>query len=168
MRANELRIGDWVNISGIPSQIELLPAQHLHEVEPMPLTRDILASSGFRYDTDAYDNEKWRLPKDCKSQGLVVRSKYHTYEVNCSGLYKKLDYVHELQHLLWAFDINDVNIVIPPEGAVIPTPESAEYTYIIDGYVIKDICRKAAERKLEKAEQECLYKGIPVPFRKLE
>ena len=118
MEAKELMIGDWVWYDGQPYQIrrlgifgenrdgESFPAVCVgkpigigliverNEIEPIPLTPEILEKNGF-----AFNN----LPiEQCWQQyGLHLYLSGHGYAINCGeNVSLRIDYVHQLQHAL--------------------------------------------------------------------
>lgn len=118
MKANELMIGDWVNYKGKINRIALadfgIDEAHMYwisEVEPIPLTKEILEKNGFvsnkhvyPYPYYEYINEKDKLKigfafpqgnrTSYKEPWVYIDSKYVFIE------HLPCIYVHELQHAL--------------------------------------------------------------------
>lgn len=114
MNINELKAGDWVLFNLVPVKIvevhntlgELTVADvstvfntPVSEVDPIPLNESILKENEFAYEPDTeggYYWVKWNcLYLDTNKDGSFQ------YEQ------KKIDSVHELQHILWALGLNE-------------------------------------------------------------
>ena len=110
MKANELMIGDWV-IGGSeePFKIGIIDPDFLHwnEVQPIPLTPEILEKNGFEKALQLSDIE----PFDTDEEG----NKYYSYNKTLWGWWQpdnifcipdnglgwlNIKYVHELKHAL--------------------------------------------------------------------
>ncbi len=88
-------------------------------IDPIPLTPEILKKNGFKEDvvgnyyTKPLDNEAHPLARylavEWKSDSWVVFIKYYTLH-DCA-LLRKIQHVHELQHILWALG-EDANLKI--------------------------------------------------------
>ena len=104
MKANELMIGDWViGCSGEPFKIGIIDPDFLYwnEVQPIPLTPEILEKNGFEY-----------KEKELGLYGVTTAPHYVRddvpFEVFCDGepfaiWFKEpvnIKFVHELQHAL--------------------------------------------------------------------
>lgn len=123
MKATDLKIGDWVEYFG-PVQIAELnmflwsgwAEDHnfitnidYKDTKPIPLVKDILLKNGFReYSTDKYCNgtillhyyhlgNSWEVFIPCPSETDNDNLAY----ISC------IKYVHELQHILWVFKVED-------------------------------------------------------------
>ncbi len=123
MKANELMIGDWVfnTPNGKPEQVQeihermvMLAYNDLYEydeIEPVPLTAEILEQNGF-VTKDKPDN--WTGYRSYKysggSTGIVFRLYHDTGKYKWSGkceislnalpYWIRFEYLHELQHIL--------------------------------------------------------------------
>ena len=121
MKATDLMLGDWVYLSEVgkyPMQITLLDEDGCYlnfvdnegdpfegdfgenGVQPVPLTKEILLANGFTKFVDGYrrtfynyvvDNNLMLDISDWEDEGLKVA---------VGGKFRKLKYVHELQHIL--------------------------------------------------------------------
>ena len=92
MKANELMIGDWViGCSGEPFKIGIVDPDFLYwnEIQPIPLTPEILEKNGFICDGWSW----WYL------DFRIVLSTSKGVSVVC-GRQKRFEFVHELQHAL--------------------------------------------------------------------
>ena len=88
-------------------------------IDPIPLTPEILKKNGLKeevvdnYYTKPLDNEthplKRYLSVERKSDNWVVFIKYYT--LHDYALLRKIQHVHELQHILWALG-EDANLKI--------------------------------------------------------
>ncbi len=95
MKAEDLMIGDWVvGGSEEPFKIGIIDPDFLHwnEIQPIPLTPEILEKNGF---SENYREEDLSYAQSC---GDVIG--IHIYGTN--GLMEEMyfKYVHELQHAL--------------------------------------------------------------------
>ncbi len=117
MKATELKLGDWVDYKGEAAQIHefledvvwllngSVPAL-MEDIEPLPLTPEILEKNGWRKDLDA---PLWTL--DCL--GLYWYAAGEHYELCIirgyiqAIVHIEVRDVHELQHLLWALGVDD-------------------------------------------------------------
>lgn len=118
MKANELMTGDWVLIKRTPSyeypykicsinnysilgegytdwiEVEADEEIKLEDIEPIPLTAEILEKNGWKY------NE---LPfiQGWEQFGLLLYAGGEGYRINCgNNVAMRIDAVHELQHAL--------------------------------------------------------------------
>ena len=93
MKANELMIGDWVNHKGIynyiaPADFDYNHRKWIEEIEPIPLTEEILKKNGFVNK----DSDSFYIDCTCTPNGYI-------------------QYVHELQHAFKLFKV-DGEIII--------------------------------------------------------
>lgn len=112
MKANELMIGDWVlynetpqqifEISGIDDEVYLETEELVHqsEIQPIPLTPEILEKNGFikrRWESNSYVNSESEAANICFSIGDYT---------NLWGggdqdyVWVTVKYVHQFQHAL--------------------------------------------------------------------
>ena len=118
MEKKDLMIGDWVLCDNTPYQIaemggmvclsfeqELFAA--LEDIQPIPLTAEILEKNGFRnigghwYD-DAADYYELEVETYSDSIWRVI---YHNTEFNIGDERVFVSHIHELQHALRLFGI---------------------------------------------------------------
>lgn len=116
MKATELKIGDWVSYKGKPTKIcslDMYAGCGVYEVadgatddrlDPLPLTAEILEKNGWIYN-DKYDlyfrqGASHTFLKE-KESGFLLYTQNLQFPV---ATYKS---VHQLQHLLWALEIDD-------------------------------------------------------------
>lgn len=118
MKASELMVGDWVNLSkgnwSENRQVELIDiemiAESVYLADPIPITQEILEKNGIKLE-EVGDNgistpptwrnrfEKWVLRTQWKDTFIWYdrTAKYwHLHDMGAA----KLLYVHELQHAL--------------------------------------------------------------------
>ena len=125
MKATELRIGDWVAFADLPVKVKEVKQDGVcvdlscfdnskgeqgyaafEDLSPTPLTKEILEKNGWRKDADA---TLWVLGY----LGLYWFMVDGYYELcYADGCMKpiaqtRVEYVHQLQHLLWALGIGD-------------------------------------------------------------
>lgn len=105
MKANELMIGDWVSCDGknyqiaeiggmvcIEAEKELFAS--FEDIEPIPLTPEILEKNGFVYN-DIPFVQSW------EQFGLALYLGGDGYRINCGqNVAMIIDSVHQLQHVL--------------------------------------------------------------------
>ena len=115
MKAEDLMIGDWVNLYGRPIKINIddlgvIERDEIYDkydkgtnCKPIELTEDILEKNGFGF-LDTSNNEIksvwtgwWIL--DGLELGCFCNLKFPVY-FNISDVNVKANYVHELQHAL--------------------------------------------------------------------
>ena len=92
MKANELMIGDWViGCSGEPFKIGIVDPDFLYwnEIQPIPLTQEILEKNGFICDGGSWWYQDFR----------IVLSTSKGVSVVC-GRQKRFEFVHQLQQAL--------------------------------------------------------------------
>ena len=96
MKAKELMIGDWIyshTFNGLqPRNIRRINPENIEEYEPIPLTPDILEKNGFvkAWNTYRHSLKKW----------LVLYKKEFGLSLHIGEAEFRLDYVHELQHIM--------------------------------------------------------------------
>ena len=116
MKTQQLMLGDWVSHNGTPKTVDVIwgkevslndPTQvwgsiytdkfNEDEIEPIPLTPEILEKNGFR----KQDNSSGVIKLDTYWLGEEIGFRLHSFE---TGYYQfglaKIKYVHELQHAL--------------------------------------------------------------------
>ena len=117
MKANELMIGDWVLVEKIPTKVnglailQIMTDDHNYneddsvELEPIPLTEEILEKNGFRI---THEHADYYFEENGEKMDFCMRKMYDKdnpkqqkgwsfYAFNVLTL---VDYVHELQHAL--------------------------------------------------------------------
>ena len=131
MKANELRIGNWVNEFGIPKQVTPNLILKLYQIEiagkvaidisPIPLTPEILVKAGFDRVKNKYQDNyvvsfsNWDFYSVQEREGIF----YFSNDKSDAGCYviTRVDFVHKLQNLLYELsgkELNiDLNIKIP-------------------------------------------------------
>lgn len=100
MKANELMIGDWVNLrveeDNFSDNISVTSTDlgnHyiLKHIEPIPLTEEILEKNGFAIRYNRYEDEHKTVIRKYREGWLIDRH----YSFHCA-----VKYIHELQHAL--------------------------------------------------------------------
>ena len=127
MKAKELMIGDWVYNTHNQEPEQVCEIRELayndqydyDEIEPIPLTPEILARMGFtveeipKYD-DTYTEDEYTATKKCvDTRKCEVEIEYKTYwkelrafnhdphnRLGFTSIETQVEYVHELQHIL--------------------------------------------------------------------
>ncbi len=138
MRANELRIGNWVQYDGIPYQIESLTKvdavvhsidifdfrnRSLENAQPIELTEEVLLKIGFKKNKH---NDWWEYyPSREDEVSILMRDKYTTIEyanlfhcpedvaeVNYDSRleFPRRIYLHELQNAYYCLTNNELEI----------------------------------------------------------
>ena len=95
MDIKELMIGDWVNVTTTNQPRKIAGTNDLlfhDDYDPILLTEDILVKNGFKYSMPYND---W-TNADCN---FYLYEGGNGFRVQNTDI--KLDYVHQLQHLLW-------------------------------------------------------------------
>lgn len=121
MKANELMIGDWVSIKGHPCKVSYLAPfdigdtrlsvisngydgnTYLDEIEPIPLTTEILEANGWTLLANFGGEDYW-------SEDGEFRLPYNKgqYRIIIHGIVIKITYVHELQRVLRCCGLNEI------------------------------------------------------------
>ena len=107
MKATELMIGDWVLCGGEHYQIAEIGGMvcldadkelfaFLFEIEPIPLTPEILENCDFKKEYGA----AWNLFRLTSTKWFVLYKKEFGYTLHIGELEVTLKYLHELQHAL--------------------------------------------------------------------
>lgn len=128
MKIKELCIGNWVNYNGTPLQISRISADgllhltikddvygvvNIEEIEPIPLTEDILENNGWiaiRESSDPNDRWYWREVKDASFNEVEIGRNPDRggFDVNWIGdiinLEYNVKYIHQLQNILTPVD----------------------------------------------------------------
>ena len=119
MKAKELKIGDLVSFKGTPVKVCHIDPPYiyafdeegviagLHEncnnFDPIPLTSEILKKNGWRErkhsEYTAYENGWYELFR-VGQEGSWAFCHYDDFLAS-------IEYIHELQHLLWALGMDD-------------------------------------------------------------
>jgi len=108
MKANELMIGDWVenDFGEIQKVVELreigamLSYNDIYsydEIEPIPLTPEILKKNGWKYNKDYW---MWDNDDACFLSLIEGKDRNAFWWGNPSIIVCPINYVHELQHAL--------------------------------------------------------------------
>lgn len=113
MKKEELMIGDWVSVLGIPMRIAelgIVRAGLLDEkeemyynsyaiIEPIPLTAEILKKNKYDYNDSLHE---WATDSFCIEFGHVLSNEEQPdhFFIWVSDCEVELNYVHELQHAL--------------------------------------------------------------------
>jgi len=119
MNATELMLGDWVLMRGTPVQVraigvntirfsDMLITEPLENIEPIPLTPEILEQNGFvPIRQNAVEPYYWQYFD--KKDGSIVNAFRRIYRglwIECSNATteastnKQCEFVHELQHVI--------------------------------------------------------------------
>ena len=112
MKANELRIGNWVDIEAIDIQIECLPIDYDYSVlHPIHLTEEWLVRFGNQIELDEIGYYQFYTNGRPTSYGLGMYAK--DYCLTYGGEVTKetyIKYVHQLQNLYFALTGEELNI----------------------------------------------------------
>lgn len=113
MKPTDLMIGDWVIIKDYP--MKAMPKQmspeyytrSLVEIEPIPLTPEILEKNGFPYDNKErlyypFSNKAFAIERDEHDDRVFYYSMYVYNPYSSFNWHEIIEirYVHELQHAL--------------------------------------------------------------------
>lgn len=110
IKANELRIGNWVNFSGDPMIIRLGEQLDYYTdyYEPIPLTPEILEAAGFDGRKDV------RYFKSIGDTVLTIYYEDQKFWIQDFDWFKldlpSMEYVHQLQNLYFALTGNELEI----------------------------------------------------------
>ncbi len=118
MRANELRIGNWVYYKGYGQvnfhSLDVLFIKHAKDFNPIPLTPEILEACGFIWDSDDDGNtlaESYVLNNFVWSVGL--KELYYNNEP-----VPHIEYLHQLQNLYFALIGTELTVNLPDSVSV--------------------------------------------------
>jgi hypothetical protein len=121
MKARDLMIGDWVQVPCLidntenynawcqikqlrDGDLDVIGFKELSydEIEPIPITPEILEKNGFKYMTDLW----YTQTKEMKPIQIVFKeTNVITLSINCTPVPINLKYVHQLQHALRLYGI---------------------------------------------------------------
>ena len=118
MKAKELKLGDCVSYKGKVAKIHSIDSPCIYvdvddeirgtleddgDISPMPLTSEILEKNGWRErkhsEYTAYENGWYELFR-VEQEGSWAFCHYDDFLAS-------IEYIHELQHLLWALGMDD-------------------------------------------------------------
>lgn len=118
MKAKELKIGDWV-YAKVPITCEIMPCKiekfnndkvlagliwsHFDELSPIPITEEILEKNGWEKDDVQWVLFNLVIQYDKVDDNFTI---YVHQDGECNYL-TEIEYVHELQHILWALGMDD-------------------------------------------------------------
>lgn len=133
MTKNELMIGDWIMCYATPSRVRAILIDDegvildfdnepigINDIQPLPLTDDILTKNGFIHNTSFGDYYLRNLCNGCFD--VRVSIKYNTIEIvkidgvgtDCEEVFYASEiyiehpmYVHDLQHFLRMHNLDD-------------------------------------------------------------
>lgn len=113
IKANELRIGNWIRVFGGYAKVKLIPSEL--PIEPIPLTPEILEKCGFVEDRGNYwvDLMTHYLELINKLQGwfpVYAQTPELSSEAEQRVLLNRIDYLHQLQNLFFALTGTELNI----------------------------------------------------------
>ena len=126
MKKSELKLGDWVLAGGSPIKIDELVEgidaltiydDETNEVKdysyddlfPIPLTEGILEKNGWKEDDEIWgiDYTFGHLHIEFFSNGKEIEAMVSVTDDRDVCCLRQIKYIHELQHLLWAMEIDD-------------------------------------------------------------
>lgn len=111
MKANELRIGNWVMYNGNPEQIDgiqpswlwvRLDSMSMSHFAPIELTPEILVKAGFETCTQNNDGSYNFWGKNIDTSIDVDTDNLYRYRINERHRTKAIQYLHQLQNLYYA------------------------------------------------------------------
>jgi hypothetical protein len=117
MKANELRIGNYVKLNGNTTQVDVVDYNQviatewglveLKYIEPIPLTEEWLIKFGFEWIEElfAYADENHYVI--FMSSGLIELHPFCTNDEDC---HIKVKYVHTLQNLIFALTNEELKL----------------------------------------------------------
>ena len=108
MKANELRIGNWVEYKGSKSTLQI---EHSEITEiyfgatnyiPIPLTEEWLLNFGFKFEKEGYKKFRFRVVEPVNYVGYLF----------CEGsrILREIRYVHQLQNLYFSLTGEELKI----------------------------------------------------------
>lgn len=118
MRANELRIGNFVKSKDGVTVVDLIKEDGIgigydfdakyswEEIKPIPLTEEILLKAGFDEESEKPINYSANLYVDMVSNEACVGCEYDGFHLVRSNI----KYVHQLQNLYFALTGEELNI----------------------------------------------------------
>ena len=126
MKKSELKLGDWVLVGGSPIKIDELVERideltvyddETNEIEnysyddlsPIPLTEEILEKNGWKEDDEIWgiDYTFGHLHIEFFSNGKEIEAMVSVTDDRDVCCLRQIKYIHELQHLLWALEMDD-------------------------------------------------------------
>ena len=130
MKANELRIGNWVEVYSddgrycLLHEVDLIKEDGIgigydfdakyswEEITPIPLTEEILLKAGFHKEHEFQDFYIFSESNWCftNTGDNLFYIRDNTDLADEFGICKKIDYVHQLQNLYFALTGEELNI----------------------------------------------------------
>lgn len=118
IKANELRIGNWVTVKGVfEKAIHIRLRKHdfnkdFNDFYPIPLTEEILLKCGFEnYQTDksnVFKGEGFLIT--FVKEGRFKGKRYLKYHCVTFEDFGKIQYLHQLQNLYWCLCGKEVEV----------------------------------------------------------
>lgn len=116
IQANELRLGNWVTITGVPIQLTQKKIAFILEEDnsttrcsPIPLTPEILERCGFEKGCLVKElNNEWMIYYN-NGMWLQVEKAEHPYICERKDLFH-IKYLHQLQNLYYALTGSELEI----------------------------------------------------------
>lgn len=112
MKVEEVRIGNWVKMGGLPEQVNNITTidvngYSINRYEPIPLTEDILLKCGFLKNTMFGYNEHFIYRKG----NIEITALYNCdFAIVIHETSRVFHYVHQLQNLYFSITNNDLKI----------------------------------------------------------
>lgn len=113
MKSSDVMIGDWVINDQEPTKVNYLTKDNIgvenayfvefSDVEPIPLTEEILKDNGFVFDGLIRSYKKFKISKSFFSFALFKK-----YIIEIGEIAYTIKYVHELQHALRLCGLNEM------------------------------------------------------------
>lgn len=127
MKANELRVGNWVRYCDNNYQIQQIIKRNgkyalifenlyhgvwIDEVEKIELTEDVLLKCGFELIYDGYYTRELYLIQDTRFDFLINKQNFELSELVYIGdtYYRNVRYLHELQNLYYAITKEELEV----------------------------------------------------------
>lgn len=122
MNISEIKIGDWFEFSEGQGQISLIYGDtviidgyqlDIAELEPIPLTKEILEKNGWEVGSVKHPIIDSRIAAEMsqfarKSFVALMFDKYQrSFNYDFGNRRLSIHHVHELQHLLWTIGLDD-------------------------------------------------------------
>ena len=124
MKANELRIGNWVRLHGFNEQINVIdecgvigtkkqPLADVKELQPIPLTEEILLKSDLKHNLDKTIFEIVNKVVGGIEFQITIRNYYGEFQLwkeDSLFIDKPITYLHQLQNWIYLLTQKELNI----------------------------------------------------------
>lgn len=126
MYSSEIKIGDFVYLgeqivkiltmdfghcSVLDENNDVVPLIEYKDLSPIPISKEILKKNGFVFNSSNKNNLIY-FPHNNEFQIYESEGEYFLRFLRYSEELFQIDYIHELQHIMWVLNIEDYNFTM--------------------------------------------------------